>query len=376
MPYTIGTMAIDAYKRESDRLHKERDIKQGIPEERKDTLSLQKIMNGQDSVLFGEMLRLKGGHEDLYQRLIDGKMEANDIDTLEDLRVEFAEKMYAAENIQKELTTELVGEMGVFDPEFEKIAKLVGAEKTASFIKGTLKEIAITDNVQFEQISDSVKALQSFRDGDMKRLDEEIKDECKKEGFNADEFARTLAIVDDEERQKAMNELVKKKWDRNGFGKLKRALNIGGIFSNNEARTLDSVKIQIDSAYATLDGYKKDVGSVLASIIGNNDELIAAMSRKIVGVPEKKELPPSMNDVKESVPDDADYQNAWQEHRKNLPNWGSMNDAEQNAARDTFHDSFLTKTKNQIRGQGGFWSSIFGGLLQGIFAGFDKSSLK
>jgi hypothetical protein len=296
-------MALESYKKEQERLEKEEAKKAGTPEEPEDTLTLKEIMkDDKQNALLGEMVEHDGDATDkeMFARLVSDKMETSDIDALSKFRGKFAERMRDAESIQEELTPELAREIAENNPDLKKVMGLVGPEGIVSAVQETIKKMAVSDPETFKKISKQVEAVKRFREGDLKKLDDDIKEKCKKEGINADKFAKALAIEDDAERKKALVDLVKGEWGTGGWSSFKRGLNaidstISKLFGadsylEEKANRLSDTKQQIDDAFDELAKHKKKLGSVLAGSIKGNKDLFEALSREIVGGPKKKEL--------------------------------------------------------------------------------------
>jgi hypothetical protein len=374
-------MVLETYKTEQDRLEKEEAKKAGVPEEPEDTLTVKEIINSKEqSSLLGDMIEHDGDDTDkeLMSRLVSGKMEATDIDRLEKFRGKFSEKMRNAETIREEITPELAQEIAKQSPEIQKIVKLVGPEGVVKAVQENIMKIAVTDPEKFKKISKSIENIKSFREGDLKKLDDSVKEKCKKEGINADEYMKALAIPDDGERMKALEGVIKNQWDKNGWGGLKRAVNwlSGDSFSGSKANRLESGKGEIDAAFAELAKHKKKVGSVLGASIKGNKDLLEALSREIVGEPKKKEAAPGMNDVKKVATDAEGIKKNWDIiKKKEKPTWNSMTPADQDTFRNHFMKEQESFTKKRLAEQGGFWAMIFGVLFDTMFAGFDKKSL-
>jgi hypothetical protein len=374
-------MALESYKKEQERLEKEEAKKAGTPEKPKDALTLKEIMNDdKHNALLGEMIERDGSAADkeMFARLVSDKMDTADIDALSKFSGKFAERIRDAESVQEELTPELAREIAENNPDLKKVMGLVGPEGIVSAVRGTIKNIAISDPETFKKISKSVETMKSFREGDLRELDDYVQKKCKKEGINVDEYMKILAITDGVERVKALEVVIKNKWDKNGWGGLKRAVNFlsGDAFSIGEANRLESVKGEINATFAQLDKYKKKVGSVLGASIKGNKDLFEAMSREIVGGPKKKELA-GMNEVKAEIPTKesllGDFKK-WKEKTK-IAGWDNMNEIEREPYRDAFLRERSEAGKKAIQAKGGFWAMVFGGLFDMMFAGFDKKSL-
>jgi hypothetical protein len=374
-------MALESYKKEQDRLEKEEAKKAGVPEELEDTLTVKEIINNKEqSALLGDMIEHDGDDTDkeLMSRLVSGKMEATDIDRLEKFRGKFSEKMRDAETIKEEITPELAQEIAKNNPEIQKIVKLVGPEGIAKAVQETIKKMAVTDPEQFKKISKSVETMKSFREGDLKKLDDSVNEFCKKHGVNADEYMKVMAINKFEDRQKALSDLVKSQWSgQGGWGAMKKSLNwlSGDLFSTIRATTLEgNKKREINDAFETLDKHKKKLGSVLGASIKGNKDLLEALSREIVGTPKKKEIF-GMNDAKKQMLDEDNFQRGWQKVKNNIKNWDTLDEKARDVHRDNYMKQFETDGKAELAKAKGFWALIFGSVFDMMFAGFDKKSL-
>ena len=390
-------MALESYKKEQDRLEKEEAKKAGTPEEVKDEgQTLKEIMaDDEQNALLGDMVKHGGNPADkeLFARLVSGDMKDADINALSKFRDKFTEKIRQAESIEKELTPDLARYIAENNPDIKKMIGLVSAEGIVGAVQESIKKVAMTDPEKFNKISKSVENIKSFREGDLKKLDDEVKEKCKNEGVDADKFEKVLAIEDGTDRSKAMRDLVRSEWGTGVWASIRRGLDtydttvakllrsLGpkspGPFSNSEikAERLATMKNQVDTALAELDARKKKLGSVLAASIKGNKDLLESMSREIIGAPEKKKESVGMNEVKKEMPDKAKLPEKFKKYRKNIANWDSLDETAKNGWRDKFLKQETDEAKKNLDAKGGFWAAIFGALFDTMFAGFDKKSL-
>src|ERR1035437_6600486 len=285
-------MALETYKTEQDRLEKEEAKKAGVPEEVEDTLTVKQILNDKEkSDLLGDMVEHGGDPADkqLITRLVSGKLEAADFNRLEELRGGLSEKICEADKIKSELTPELAMELAKGNPDLEKIVKSVSPEGVVKAVHETIKKMAVNDPDNFDKISSQVKTIKSFKEGDLKKLDDKIKEKCDKEGIDADEYMKILAISDNKERTKALPDMVKGQWS--GFKRLRNWLS-GESILDKSVKNLKKSKKEIDDAFIDLDQHKKNLGSILVGSVAGNKDLLEALSREIVGTPKKKEAAP------------------------------------------------------------------------------------
>jgi hypothetical protein len=339
-------------------------------------LTVKQILNDKEkSDLLGDMVEHGGDPADkqLITRLVSGKLEAADFNRLEELRGGLSEKICEADKIKSELTPELAMELAKGNPDLEKIVKSVSPEGVVKAVHETIKKMAVNDPDNFDKISSQVKTIKSFKEGDLKKLDDKIKEKCDKEGIDADEYMKILAISDNKERTKALQDMVKGQWS--GFKRLRNWLS-GESILDKSVKNLKKSKKEIDDAFIDLDQHKKNLGSILVGSVAGNKDLLEALSREIVGTPKKKEAAPGMNDVNKVAPDAEGIKKNWDIiKKKERPNWSSMTPADQNTFRDHFMKEQESYAKKSLAEKGGFWAAIFGALFDTMFAGFDKKSL-
>jgi len=375
-------MAIDTYVKEQERLAEEARVKAGIPKPVEDKLTLKDIMHDErQNALLGDMISHQGNISDkeIMERLATGKMEAGDIDRLAEIRTEFAEKMRKAETIQSEITPELIQLISKNNPDLKKIVELGSTDGVKKAVYEMIKKIAVTDPSTFDQIVRQVETVKSYREGDYKRLDDEIIKKCKDNNWNADAYTSAIAITDPIERQKAMVKVVKAGWEAGGVvGSIDKAINFLSFGNLAKQAAIDGVgwdDIRINNMLATLASHKDDLGRVLAGSIAGNSDLLAAISNEIVGVPKKKESA-GMSDVKNEMPTDEYVQEEWIKHKKKLRGWRNWDPADQDLERGYFMDDLKDAKKKKVTGKGGFWAALFGGkYLVDFFTNFDKFSL-
>ncbi|MDE2188737.1 MAG: hypothetical protein KGJ35_03365 [Patescibacteria group bacterium] len=363
------------YRKEQERLEKAEREKAGIKETPPDTLTIKKILDDKEqSALFGDLLK-REGQEELAQRLVSGKIEADDLDKLAEYRREFSEKMRQAENIEKSLTPEMAAEIIRLDPNLQKIAESSGQEGIIAAAKESLRKMAISDQSRFDEILRHVENVNSYHDGDFKKLETEVEERCKKMGVNADKYYEAMAINDFDKRQEALSGLIKKDW-----GKTKRFFNMlfGRSFELSKRMKLEGEasknKHDIEQALAELNKRKGELGSVMAASIKGNKEFMEAISRQMVGEPKKKEVI-GMKDAKSGAPTVESTVEEWKRHKSKFKNWDQMDEAQIELERGYFLDDMAEKNRKNRAGKVGFWASIFGAIFDSFFTSFDKSKL-
>jgi hypothetical protein len=373
-------MAIEKLRTEQEKLEKDERAKTGIPEEPEDTLTVKDIINNKEqSALLGDLVEHGGDPEDkkLMERLVSGKLGEADFSRLAELRKDFSEKMRDAETIKEEMTPELAQELAKNNPYLKDLIENVSPEGMIRVVSESIKRMSVTDPENFEKVSKQIENVKSFREGDFKKLDESTVEMCKKLGINVDAFMEKGAVKGFDERQKALVDLVKSEWGKQGgLGVLKKVGNFftGDFFSKMKATTLEGKRQEIMDAYAKLDGYKKKLGSVLAGSLSDNKDLIDALNREISGTPKKKEVF-GMNDAKKQMLDEDNFKRGWQKVKNNIKNWDTLDEKARDVHRDNYMKQFETDGKAELAKAKGFWALIFGGVFDMMFAGFDKKSL-
>ena len=167
----------------------------------------QVLQDKNKSHLFGKLLE-RDGNQDLAKRITEGKLEESDIAVLEEQRKLFSEKITQSEKIEKMLTKENVIEFARNHPDFEKIVNLVGPEKAVKAIQSQLKDISITDEGRFNIIASAMEARDSYKNGDYKKLNDQVEKMCKDNKIRPQEYLDALAIQDPAEKEEALNILV------------------------------------------------------------------------------------------------------------------------------------------------------------------------
>ena len=277
-------MAIEAYKKEQDRLEAEEAKRQngGIEPDRR-TLTMKEILGDEEkNSLLGKMLERTGDPADtqLFARITKKKPEAGDLDSLEKHRKVFEEKMKQVEAIGKELTPELALEVCQLSPDLSAILKnQIKAEDMVSMVKDNLGELAVTDPNRFAEMFDKIQKMQDFKKGDFKQLDDSVIELCKKQNINPGEYMKALAIEDAEKQDKALTDLVRKSWGEGNWGIVKNIFDVFGNVSKGDKQMLLDQKTKIDAVFADLANKKKDIGSVLAGTISENPDMREAMAK-------------------------------------------------------------------------------------------------
>ncbi len=376
-------MALETYKKEQKKLEKEEEIElnDGVEKEQEETLTIKKILaDKESSALFGKMIEESGGPEgkDMAVRLVDGKLEEGDVDSLEKYRASFEEKMHVVENLNEELTPELLDELGLQSPEFKKILNTLDSKTTSKMIKDRMAELAVSEPEHFDKISKKIEKLQDFKDGEFKVLDESVKKICEENNIDADDYLKALAINDPKKQEETLRNLVRDSWGEGGWGSTVRVLDkFSSLFGGGSkliAEQLADQKVNIDAVFAELDKHKKGIGKVLATTVKGSNTMRDALSKALIGEPTKVEHI-GMKDSKELLPKEIDIDTRWEEAKVDLnvggKTWNRLNSVEKDKERKKFGNKIKAEAKKKSKGKG-FWASIF----EAIFGSFidDKIS--
>ena len=378
-------MALDTYRQEQKKLEEEKEKKENggeaINVEEESTLT-DIIGDRNLSHLFSKMLEHDSdpvANLDLMTRLTKGELEANDVARLEELREEFNERMAEVDNVEKQLTPELIGELVSSNPKFEQISNLLGSEEATAMIQRELREVALINPKDFAKVKSCLDTIEDFRkDGEFATLNKSVEDLCKKEGIKSpDEYLKALAISNYSERTKAIDDLMRKDFGTGYIGSIKRGLDTAtaGLFTTGKVDRLALKKEEVDAVFAKLDGHKKELGRVLAGTVGSNDILRKALAHEIMGVKKKPEEVIGMSDARKAMPNDATGLKSWRTHfnrRGGQQTWDQMTGDVQEEEKDRFLQEMAG---GATAGKGGFWGKIFGSMFAASVVTFDKNRL-
>lgn len=347
-----------------------RDKRRTVEEEKtppKLGFTLTEIMkDSPKSQLFGELLRVNG-EEELAQRLAEGNLEEGDISSFEEQRILFTKKMLQVEEVEGILTQEQVIELARRHPDFQNIVNLVGPEKAAKVIKAQLKEMSINDPDRFQPIADSLRAIKEFQDGKYKTLNIRVLNYCKNHDIDPRKLTDILAIENEEDRERALQDLVGYKTDG-----LKWWSGAKNFFSGAKGRLdyLSQANKDINDASKKLDELHKQSGRVLSSTIIEEDSLRKLLAQEIKGEKqpkvEKKTGFGEANKEKTEI-DEKKLNTDWEAYKDGANfNFDELNSGEQENLRSLFLEDQreqYAKKKGKEEG-GGFWDRVFSILFE------------
>ena len=119
---------------------------------------------------------------------------------LEDARVAYNRRRAEAEQVQKHLTPDEVGEMAERDEGIRIITGKIGKEPAAKFLTDHIAELAMTDHQSFRHIANSLRAVHSMRNGaEAERVDKLVAHRLKKYNIADDAYRKAVASGSSEE---------------------------------------------------------------------------------------------------------------------------------------------------------------------------------
>ena len=347
---------IDQFKKTKDATKE-----QTIPPPQGHTLA-EILQDKSNSHLFGRLLE-RDGHEDLAQKLIEGKLEKEDLELLEEVRLKFSEKITQSERIEALLTEENVVEIARNHPDFAKIINLVGPKKAIKAIRSQLKEICITDEYRFSAIADPIEAHDSYKKGAYKETNEKVEKMCRDNNISPQEYLDALTIEDPKEKEKALKKLAKGQ-----HGKFIRACNVVFGKERRNLRDLKDYEALLENSVTELDSYRDDIGSTLFLSISGNDDMRDALSRELVSESAPVAEPKNgFGDAKKETMgafNEKDFDRNWEAYKARM-SYDTSTDSERDYIKDTFVDSQKEAHKKKNAKSKGFWASIFSTFIEG-----------
>lgn len=342
----------DTYRKKQE----EKSAPVGVPPVAGHTLA-EILQDKKRSHLFGQLLE-KSGHDDIAQRMAENNLNEGDIHILEEQRKHFSEKILQAKEIEKFLTKEQVISLARGNPDFEKIVNLVGPEKAIKVFKGKLEDLAITDPDRLEWILAGSQNIDSYKkNGEYKKLEEEVQKMCEKHKINSSEYMDALTIEDVGERNEALRKLVRGKY---GFLK-KHFDSIAGSLSFLDVIELGNQKSKIDKSMAELNSRLSDVGSLLAMTYSQNEDMRSAFSHELTGAQNPKEEKFGFSEAK---PKEEDMKKRWKEFQTTGKfDASKLSPADLENRQDQFATQYSKEYKEKNKDKG-FWASIFDAIFE------------
>ena len=310
--------------------------------------------------LFGKVLE-NGGHHALAERIAEDRLEAGDIDLLEEQRKIFSEKMSLVEKVGKLLTKESVVELARNHPDFEKVVNLLKPEGTIRAIQSQLLEISITDESRYESIEQAIEAADSFKNGAYKEINDEVEKVCKDMNISQKEYLDALAIEDPKDKEKALKKLAKGR-----YGFFKTAINMISGEEGKKLRDLKYSEMSLKYSLDELNTYNNAVGSALYSSIKDNAEMRGALHEELMGDKTAVEKKVGFSDMKKEaagVFNEKEKVKNWENYKKQA-GYDNEDDFGKDIIKGMFVDEEKKKFKERNVKNTGFWHSIFAAVFE------------
>ncbi len=351
--------------------------------------TLSDILSDKEKSAFFGIYAEELGQKDLMQRLVEKKLETSDMGKLMGIRIQFIEKMHAAEAVGEFITPERLADLGQRDSDFQELMNIVGSKKSSETIKRTLKRIALLDENQFASLQERVEMLRSFENGEIKILNDHVEGICQKEGVSAEKYWERMGITDTQKRKEALINLIRKDWGPDLWGTLKRGGDwlTGKRFSREKIDRLVS-KEQLEEVADEYNKHKQDLLGVLSNTI-NSDHLRNTFAGEAINERATEQPATGMEEAKKEAKvtlnerlQQADTQEQWVIERdkatQNLGKrkFGDLTSQEREEIKESFVEKLRTERKKTLQRQG-FWAMLFQAIFGDLFASdYDKSKLK
>ncbi len=320
------------------------------------------------SHLFGKLLE-EGGNKHLAARLAEGKLEESDIQLLEEQRKIFSEKITQSEKVERLLTKENIIDFARNHPEFEKIINLVGPEKAIKVIQSQLKEISITDEGRFNVIASLMEAYDSNKNGEYKEINDKVGKLLKDNKISEKEYLDVLAIVDPDEKEKALKRLSVKT-----FGGFKKALNYFGLYEAKDTfESLKESEISLEDSITQLNIHNESIGSALFLSVSGNDDMRKALFGELLNEKAPEEPKSGFREAKKETFNESEFGTAWEDKKKATPGYATLG-AGQEAVKQAFIDEQKKAYKEKNEGKG-FWHEILSAITEALISS-KKDKLK
>lgn len=321
------------------------------------------IADKSESAIFGSFLKKEGpSGVELAERLAKNELRAEDLKALEVRRLEHIQKMHEVEGLEKQMTPEYVANFAKYSPKFQEIVNLIGPEKAASALQSQMRELLVSDQDRFNNLSNKMKELMTFRRGELSDTDKAIIEECKKNGVSEADFMKALAMEDEEERKEFLKGHVRNsyKWYKKGadfitFGK----------WSKEDAKNLAAKKDDMDAVLETLNNHISGVGGMLEDVVDGNDAVRGAFAAEIIG--EKIPKPEPQKTFKEARSEKATEEkmidDEWLKYKAAVKFDTLATQPEKDAEIAKFRQQMIDQEKEKNKKKG-FWASLFASLFE------------
>jgi hypothetical protein len=321
-----------------------------------DERTLNEILkNKEDAALLGKFLA-RDNKQDLAGRIASASITEADFSELEQYRAMNIQKIEEVQKLDEMLTPEYVQECGARSPEFAKLLKLLGPEKAAKAIKSQLREVVVSDGDRFDTMYASLDKLNQFKSGEMKELEDQIREECERLDLDEKEFADIMALPDTNERKKALRQHA-----RTSYGFFKKAGDFVsfGHWSKADAEKLARNKPEMDEMVEALNNHIKGLGGAMSMLVTENGDVRKAFAREMVDEQAPAKVPEEgFAGIKE---DKRRIDAEWAEFKR-TKNFDTLSETQQQIA----IDDFKAKVKMEKRAQPakkGIWSRLWSAVF-------------
>lgn len=340
---------------------KEDEAAKAHPPEKPERSLSEILKNPKEGGLFGEMLEAEG-KGDLAERLVTGKLEPHDMAELENHRKGFVEKMESVREIIASLNEDSIKEFALHVPDLKDVVlKSVSLSELKSVFASQMEQLAFSDPTHFQDIADRMKTYSEIQER-AEEWDKDVEEYLRQHGIASKDYSSILAIDDDDERLRKIEELTKRDiggWMRRawkGIGK-DQFLDIQDQLSSMTRREYDSITRQIENA-------QQDVGEALALTLAENKNLWDAFNRVLAGENAREkdqERLAGFAEARRWLPESEEkVAEDWERFKKEGQPWDRLNAREQQAKKDTFKEKYLGK----MRDRKGKWASITRPLVE------------
>ena len=346
---------LDSFKKS-----KEEKKEQTTPPAQGHTLA-QIMQDKNKSHLFGELLNKQD--KNLAARLAKNTLTEADIHRLEDQRKVFSEQIIKAEKIEKLVTKENIIDIARGYSDFEKILNLVGPEKAVQVIKNRLKEMSITEEGTFNDISSAMETVESFKTGKYKELNDKVEKFCKDNNIAPKEYLAALAIEDPAEKEEALKKLATSPISRTINWRLRgKFFKESGGLNNNLLNDLQQHGTSFEDSIKELNDLQGEAGTVLFLSVSGSD----TMRNNLFGELTHEKAPENpksgfMEAKNVNTLDEAQLDKDWEKKKKATQNYARLDLAGQEAIKAKFREEQIEAGRSENESKG-IWAEIFAAI--------------
>lgn len=334
--------------------------------------SLKEILEDKGNFeLYGELLKQKG-KTDLAEKLIENKIEPEDIKALTKYRNEFI-KLSNETRESKEILNSfnLYEHIGVRSKEFKTLLESVGHQNLTQLIEKHMLRIAVQNPGEFTRFK---KYLQTVKANYEK--DAEITAIVNKYNLTDEELEAKLNIPSATERERQLKKLLESRtgWVQRWFGGKKQAYaDIGDTLTKLDRVDTKAMLNEVEDSLTKL-------GKTLYDATSKNEEARKEFTSLIVGTEAEdteaeEEQRASFKEARGMWAEKTDIGNAWSAHKqevveqlkkkgsKTVKKWDDVSAKMKNNERDKFIEAFTNK---QVGRKVGVWAGLIRPMLKAL----------